>query len=133
MACLKGMVLKKKSFVQQIKVHWKQGSFLGYGGDMSQQYNVYEYTSPNGAIVPVFIQDGWSSPDILKIGHDLQYGMSEGVFYLVYHDKAQTPYQHRFVQNLLQMALYTANGILKQVSKGWVDLAWPIGEYLHDF
>ena len=133
MACLKGMQLKKKSFVQKIKIEWKQGSFLGLGGDVSQDYNVYEYKSPNGAVVPVFIQKGWDAPDTLTINNELQYGMAEGVFYLVFHDKSQTPFQHRFIQTIPQQALYTANNFLKQVTKGTLDLSWSFGEYLHDF
>ena len=133
MACMKGMVLKKKGFVQQIKIQWKQGSFLGVAGDMSQLYDVYEYRSPNGAVVPVFIQDGRKAPDVFTIDKELQYGFGEGVFYLVYHDKSLTPYQHRFVQSMPQKALYTANNFLKQLSRGVVDFSWTVGDYLHDF
>ena len=133
MACLKGMALKKKSFVQKINIEWKQGSFLGLGGDVSQQYIVYEYTSPNGAVVPVFIQKGWDAPDALTINSELQYGMAEGVFYLVFHDKSQMPFQHRFIQTIHQKALYTANNFFKKVTRGTMDMSWAIGEYLHDF
>lgn len=128
-----GMTLTKEKQVQTIDVSWKQGSFLGVGGDKSQRYTVFEYKSPNGAPIPVYIQSGYSAPDRLTVDNRLQYGMSEGVFFIVYHDKSQTPFQHRFTTDLYQKAAYLANEALKMKTHGLADLSWALGHYLHDF
>ena len=132
-AAFKGMTLTKEKELQTMDVSWKQGSFLGIGGDMSERYTVYEYKSPNGAPFPVYIQSGYSAPDRLTVDSRLQYGMSEGVFFFVYHDKSNTPYQHRFTTNLYQKAAYLANELLKWKTHGLADLSWAVGDYLHDF
>ena len=133
MDCLKGMTLKRNKFELEIQIKWKQGSFLGYGGDKTQSYKVYIYESPNRATVPVFIQKGWTAHDPIIIKNDLQYGMIDGVFFLVYHDKSQTPYQHRFLQGMPQRLLHSTNEFLKNVTNGTLDLSWAVGEYLHNF
>ena len=130
---LKGTPLKKGNYKEHISISWKQGSFLGIGGDWSQSYSVYEYIGPNGSPVPVFIQSGWGVPESLTIDSSLQYGMNEGTFFLVLHDKSQAPYQHRFIKNFTQKALYAANALLKAKTGGMLDVAWIIGDYLHDF
>ena len=128
-----GTTLKKKIIKEHIRISWKQGSVLGIGGNYSQSYNVYEYVGPNGSTVPVFIQSGWNAPDNLTIDSSLQYGMSEGTFFLVLHDKSQTPYQHRFMTSFTQKVLYMANGLLKAKTGGAVDVSWIIGDYLRNF
>ena len=132
-SALMGMTLTKERQVQTIDVSWKQGSFLGLGGNRSQRYTVFEYKSPNGAPIPVYIQSGYSAPDRLTVNNSLQYGMSDGVFFIVYHDKSQTPYQHRFTTNFYQKAAYLANTALKTTTVGLVDLSWAVGDYLHNF
>ena len=132
-SAIRGMTLTKGRQLQTIDVSWKQGSFLGMGGDRSQRYTVYEYQSPNGAPIPVYIQSGYSAPDRLTVDNRLQYGMSEGVFFIVYHDKSNSPYQHRFTTNLYQKAAYLANEALKMKTHGLADLSWALGDYLHNF
>ena len=130
---LKGTTLRRGNFRETIAISWKQGSFLGLGGDRGQSYNVYEYLGPNGSTVPIFIQSGWDAPAGLLVDSRLQYGMNDGTFFFVLHDKSQTPYQHRFIQNFIQRSLYTGNSYLRAVTGGKVDAAWIVGDYLRDF
>lgn len=131
MAQLKGQTLTLKSKGDCIKVEWKQGSFMGMGGDKAQTYKLCSYTLSSGSEeVPVYIQYNYDVPKTMKIDSKLQYGMQEGVLFFVYHDKSQTPYQHRFRTSALQNFAYAANSVLKKV-KG-VDLSWLAGDYLRD-
>ena len=130
---LKGTQLTKVKHVEDQTIHWKQGSILGVGGDRQQTYSVYEYKSSGGEKVPVYIQTGWDAAQTLTIDNQLQYGMNDGLFFLVYHDKSQTPFQHRFVQNFTQKSLYMANALIGARTGGVVDLSWAMGDYLHDF
>ena len=68
-----------------------------------------------------------------KIDGRLQYGMNDGVFFLVFHDKSQTPYQRRFIQSHMQKQLDMANAWLKAYTGGKTDLSWIAGEYLRNF
>ena len=61
----------------------------------------------------------------------MQYGMNNGVFFVVLHDKSQTPYQHRFIQTEIEKNLYKANEILKNYSANYGDMSWAAGDYLH--
>lgn len=130
---LKGLTLQKNARKDHIAISWKQGSVMGFGGDRSQSYNVYEYIGPNGSPVPVFIQSDWDIPENITIDSRVQYGMNEGVLFLVLHDKSQTPYQHRFMKNFTQKALYAANALIKSRTGGIVDASWIAGDYLRDF
>ena len=130
MAQLKGETITLKSKGKTVTVSWKQGSFLGMGGDKSQNYWLYTYTRPTGTEIPVYIQAGYDVPSRMTIDSNLQYGMQEGVIFFVYHDKSQTPYQHRFRTNTLQKFAYAANELTKMM-KG-VDLSWLAGDYLRD-
>lgn len=130
---LRGMELKKKDLVSNVKVSWKQGALLGIGGDRSQTYSIVNYETTQGGSVPVYIQDGYDKPDKLVCDERLQFGISDGVFFLVYHDKSQTPYQHRFIQNDMQKRLYAGNAWLKSYTAGYADLSWASGDYLRDF
>ena len=130
MAQLKGETLTLKSKGDTIKVEWKQGSFMGIGGDKMQAYKLCSYTLSSGSEVPVYIQCDFDVPRTLTIGSKLQYGMQEGVLFFVYHDKSQTPYQHRFRTSSLQKFAYAGNAVLKMM-KG-VDLSWLAGDYLRD-
>ena len=56
------------------QITWKQGSFLGYGGDQSQQYYecIYSLENSDEGKVPVFIQKEISPPDEMELDSNLQ-------------------------------------------------------------
>ena len=81
--------------------------------------------------MPVYVQDGYDSPDKMVCDKKLQCGMNDGVFFLVYHDKEQKPYQHHFIQNDTHKKLYEANDGLKFV--GIPGILWIAGDQLRDF
>ena len=58
MGSLRGKTLTLKSKGETVTVNWKQGSFVGVGGDRSQNYVLCDYTTGNGNSVPVYIQGG---------------------------------------------------------------------------
>ena len=128
-AQLKGETLTFQGKEETVTISWKQGSFLGIGGDRSQTYTFCNYTLSSGAKIPVYVQQGYSMPSKLTINSDLQYGMQEGVLFFVYHDKSQKPYQHRFHCNALQQLAYGVNDMAKFSG---VDLSWIVGDYLHN-
>ena len=128
MGCLRGETLTLKSRGETVTVAWKQGSFVGFGGDRSQKYVLCDYTTGIGNSVPVYIQDGYDIPQELIIDSKLQYGTQDNVLFFVYHDKSQTPYQERFRCSGLQKFVYAANDILK-IAKG-IDISWVVGNYL---
>lgn len=102
---LSGVTIKKKSVDDKVTVNWKQGSFVGFGGDRSQTYARCMYEgSLGGKTVSflVFIQDSFPKSESFRIDHQWQYGVNDGVMFFVYHDKSQTPYQNRFVTNKYQ-------------------------------
>lgn len=129
MSQLKGETITLKEQGGAVKIQWKQGSFLGVGGDRTQTYRLCTYALSSGSEIPVYIQTNYSVPDEMDIDSKLQYGMQEGVIFYVYHDKEQKPFQHRFRSNALQKFAYMANAITKL--KG-IDLSWVAGDYLHD-
>lgn len=106
MGSLKGETMTLKSKGETVTVNWKQGSFIGFGGDRSQNYILCDYTTRNGNSVPVYIQAGYDILKTLKIDSSLQYGTQDNVLFFVYHDKSQTPYQERFRCNGLQKFVY---------------------------
>ena len=63
----------------------------------------------------------------------MEYGISNGGFFVVLHDKGQTPYQHCFIQTKIQENLYKANKILKSYASSYVDMSLATGDYLHTF
>ena len=130
MEMLVGTKLTKETRVGSETIHWKQGSFVGFGGDRSQTYDVFKYKAPNGGLVPVYVQSGYDSPAEMVADSKLQYGMNNGVFFLVLHDKSQTPYQHRFIQNDIQKMFSAANSWVKKTG---YDLSWIAGDYLRNF
>lgn len=79
----------------------------------------------NGKQIPVYIQKGYSIPENLTVDSRLQYGSQSGIMFLVYHDKSQKPFQHRFVAEL-------GNSWMKQYTYGVLDPSAYMGEYLHD-
>ena len=115
---------------ETVTVNWKQGSFIGFGGDRSQHYVLCEYTSSSGNSIPVYVQDGYDIPQKLTIDSRLQYGTHDNVLFFVYHDKSQTPYQERFRCSGLHKFLYATNAFLK-TEKG-IDISWVAGNYLID-
>lgn len=128
MGSLKGEPLTLKSRGETVTVSWKQGSFVGFGGDRSQNYVLCDYSTSRGNSVPVYIQGGYDIPKELVIDSKLQYGTQDNVLFFVYHDKSQTPYQERFRCNGLQKFVYAANDLLK-LTKG-IDISWMAGNYL---
>lgn len=128
MGSLKGEPLTLKSRGETVTVSWKQGSFVGFGGDRSQNYVLCDYSTSRGNSVPVYIQGGYDIPKELVIDSKLQYGTQDNVLFFVYHDKSQTPYQERFRCNGLQKFVYAANDLLK-LAKG-IDISWMAGNYL---
>ena len=131
MAPFYGMELTKKELVGSLTINWKQGSFLGIGADHSQKYNRFNYETPHKALILLYIQHDYDSPEKIVCNEKMQYGMNDGVFFMVLHDKSQTPYQHRFIQTDIQKNLYKANEILKNYSANYVDMSWAAGDYLH--
>ncbi|XP_072017609.1 uncharacterized protein [Amphiura filiformis] len=125
---------KKGQFERTVstkKINWKQGSFLGFGGDRSQTYKEVLYKiEGNDAFITVFIQDDWKVPDPLTLDSNLQYGLNNGDIFFVLHDKEQKPYQHRFKMTTLQSIAYYGNEVLKLI-KGY-DASWIAGDYLHN-
>jgi hypothetical protein len=119
------------SIDQQVTISWKQGSFLGAGGDHSEPYSLCKY-SKDGDLIPVFIQRGYDIPQVLPVDGRLQWGMNDGNFFFVFHDKSRTPYQHRFVQSAAQNLAIYANEMIKLKTKGFVDASWVVGDYLHN-
>ena len=92
-------------------IHWKQGSFLGWGGDREQAYWDAEYSLSPGTNVRVFKQISFGQPaQSITINSDYQYGHVDGKLILVHHDKEQWPYEDRFC--------YACRG------------SWSSGEYL---
>ena len=130
MAQLKGETLTLKNKESTVKVEWKQGSFLGFGGDRMQEYKLCSYTLSSGSEVPVYIQCDYDVPSKLTIDSKLQCGMQEGVIFFVYHEKSQLPYQNRFCTDALLNFAHAANSASK-MAKG-VDPSRLAGDYLHD-
>ena len=131
MSMLRGQTLTLIKRGEAVKVEWKQGSFLGFGGDQHETYVLCMYSAPGGEEIPVYIQTSkYSVESKLKVDGRLQYGMQDGVLFYVLHEKSNKPYQHRFRTNTLQKLAYAANSIVK-LTKG-VDLSWVAGDYLHD-
>ena len=95
MSSLKGQTLTLQKQVEIVTIEWKQGSFMGFGGDMVQHYSLCDYQTPTKRHIQVYIQQGFDVPHKLTIDSDLQYGVHERPF-LVLHDKSQKIYQHRF-------------------------------------
>ena len=122
---MKGKTLTFKSRGETITIHWKQGRFVGIGGDKSQNYVLCDYTTSRGKSVPVYIQRGYDIPQKLTIDSRLQYGTKDVLFF-VHHDKSQTPFQERFRCRGLQKFVYTENDVLKMA----LDISWAVGNYL---
>ena len=95
-------------------IHWKQGSFLGIGGNREQTYTVgeYKYRNDYRNIVVYFQKDFGTLPERIQIGSQYQYGTVNGILFLVNHDKRQYPFQERFC--------------------GSCDVSYNSGEYLID-
>ena len=136
---LSGVTIRKKSVDDTVTIHWKQGSCVGFGGDRSQTYARCRYEGSlggNTAQFLVFIQESFTKSESFRIDHKWQYGVNDGVMFLVYHDKSQTPYQNRFVTNKYQQIAKGANEALKlaiqsKTGVAW-DAQWMVGDYLHD-
>ena len=128
---LRGIELKKKEATDNVTICWKQGYVVRNRDNRSQTYTIFAYETIQGGKVPVYIQDGYDSPDKMICDEKLQCGMSEGVFFLVYHDKEQKPSQDDFILNDTQKKLYEGNDCLNPV--GIPEVLSIMGGYLRDF
>jgi len=146
---LKSAELEKLRDEKMVTVNWKQGSFLGFGGDRSQKYQLmmFQIKGTKGEIV-VFVQHDFVHrfQGTVKIDSSWQYGLNNGDIFFVVHDKEQTIYQHRFVQSETQKIFYTANktltsalaalaagaGLGAKSTLSTFELGWVVGDYLHD-
>ena len=124
------MQLKKQETMGEVTITWKQDGILGIDEYRSAKYNLFTYETPQGGKVPVYIQDWYDCPDIMVINDKLQCGMNDGVFFLVYHNREQKPFQHHFILNDAQKKLYQENDWLKFM--GISDLSWITGDYLRN-
>ena len=88
MAAFYGIELTKKGSVGSVTINWKQGSIIGIGGDHSQKYNIFNYETPHKSLVPLYVQHDYDSPDKIVCNERMQYGMNNGVFFVVLHDKS---------------------------------------------
>ena len=70
------------------------------------------------------------SPIMFQVTSDLQYGMNNGAFFIVYDKSENKPFQHRFIQNDMQKSLYQAHAYVKSAG---IDLSWIAGDYLRRF
>lgn len=67
MSFLKGETLTYVREVHRLTVSWKQGSFVGFGGDRSETYLVCEYSTAGGGKVQVYIGKGFQAQRQLKV------------------------------------------------------------------
>ena len=134
MSFLKGQTLSLKNKEQTVILNWKQGSFIGFGDERSQNYILCNYTTSGGESVdvPVFIQADYDTPQSLTVNSSLQCGMQENVLFFVLHDKSQTPYQQRFRTSGLRKFGYIANEVVKMAIAKGVDLSTVADDYLQD-
>ncbi len=72
MTIMQFMQGKKLKYVKDIcreTVKWKQGSFIGFGGDRSQTFTIHEYRmegdAANGLIV--YVSDKYHKENILTV------------------------------------------------------------------
>ena len=65
---LYGKTAQFKHTVRTTTVQWKQGSFLGIGGDRSQTYHECHYTI-DGQILVVFVQSDMDIPKPITINN----------------------------------------------------------------
>ena len=70
-AFFKGKTATFESVVKTTTIHWKQGSFLGLGGDRSQTYRECHYKL-DGNIVVVFVQSDMDLPKPITIDGKVQ-------------------------------------------------------------
>lgn len=67
---------------------------------MAEYYEVCDCTTQNsGGNITVFVHKATGSPpQDLTVDSSMQYGMNDGLFFIVVHDKKKyKPYQHRFI------------------------------------
>ncbi|KAJ6636404.1 hypothetical protein Bhyg_14994 [Pseudolycoriella hygida] len=132
MSQFRGLKIERKTKLESVSISWKQGSFLGFGGDETHIYKVYVYAFENGANILLFCQDSMSAPHTMEINEPLQCGFQNGEMFLVLHDKKRTPYQFRFVQNKNIVAVWAVYGLKQLKNFGGYDFSWAAGDYLID-
>ena len=81
----------------------------------------------------MYVQHDYDTPNKIVCNEKMQNGISNGGFFVVLHDKNQTPYQHCFIQTKVWENLYKANEILKSYASNYVDMSLATGDYLHTF
>lgn len=128
MAHLKGTTLTLLARNSTVHIDWKQG------GSRSQDYNWCTYKCSGGDTVAVYVQASFGAPKQLKVDQALQWGKTHsGIFFIVYHDKSQRPFQHRFLQTGQQDDLKKIGGMVEGYTGGIVDIGGISGDYLHTF
>ena len=71
---LRGKTVKLVEKRYKKLIEWKQGSFLGFGGNESHQYHecIYSLEDSDGGKLPVFVQEGISPPEVMELDSKLQ-------------------------------------------------------------
>ena len=114
---LEGSTLKLVNKKGPKEIEWRQGSI-----DWKKVYIKCNYTNESNKGIPVFIQEEYEIPQLLKVDSKLQYGWQGDFYFFVLHDKKRRPYQHRFVST-------TTKEFFKQASSA---IAGVWGAYLKD-
>ena len=121
--------LYKERFVRSEDVNWKQGSFLGIGGNREEEYNLYLYKNGHDLYF-FYFQEGYETPetlDLCNVNGYHQYGTlvpgsgSEGYFSVI-HDTDNTPYQRRF-----KLGLKGADGFSETILRLTANLPHEVG------
>ena len=74
------------------EVEWKE-----HAKDIKEIYSVCIYTTESNKEIPVFIQNDYEIPQLLKVDSKLQFGWQGDFYFFVLHDKERRPFQHRFI------------------------------------
>ena len=138
---LLGTNLKLVEHIKNVSFDYKNGSFLGFGGDQSGTYSVCSYAdTKNGKLqYLIFIESGREIPQQMTISKDWQYGLENGMIFFVIHGnerKKHGIYQWRFMKAAGEIGLkkdifiYTYGAIKENLK---VDLSWIAGDALRDF
>eukprot|EP00092_Neocalanus_flemingeri_P008104 GFUD01008744.1.p1 GENE.GFUD01008744.1~~GFUD01008744.1.p1 ORF type:complete len:181 (-),score=16.85 GFUD01008744.1:138-680(-) len=145
--------LYKDRFVRSEDVKWKQGSFLGIGGNQEEEYNLYLYKNGKDRYF-IYFQEGYDTPsklDLCDVNGQHQYGTLEpgtgsSGYFSVIHDTGNTPYQRRFKlglegadgfsQTILRLTANLPHDVdffgLNLATFGG-DVNWVVGNYLKNW
>ena len=112
-------------------ISWKQGSFCGVGGNKKQTYKlcIYKVSRKNKNIL-VYIEKDCKTPEQMCVDAKLQYGMNNGILFLVYHNKRQMPNQDRFMSRPAEETVENSRQLQKHFTK--YDSSWIPRDYLRN-